>query len=151
VPRRPTKVLAGGRIMTFLHNSYSAGIAGTETTGHAERGGYGGYVGAGPTNVRVKPGESSLEEMVKETRRGVLVTHASFFPNLVSGEFSTTVDQGFLIENGERKSPVKNAMVGGHILELFGKIESVSKEGRTIGKGHFFPAIKVSQAKIAGR
>lgn len=151
VPRRLTKVVSEGSIMTFLHNSYSAGIAGVETTGHAQRMGYGGYVGVGPTNIRVKPGESSIDEMTAETKRGILVTNASFFPNMVSGEFSSTVDEGFLIESGEKKHPVKNLMAGGQVLELYKRIQLISKEGRTIGKGHFFPAIKIDQVKLAGK
>jgi len=151
VPRRLTKVVGEGTVLTFLHNSYSAGIAGVETTGHAQRGGYGGYVGAGPTNVRVKPGDSSLDEMIAETKRGILATNAGFFPNMVSGEFSSTIDEGFLIEGGEKKHPVKNLMAGGHILKLYKNIGLISREGRTLGKGHFFPAVKISQVKLAGK
>lgn len=151
IPRRPTEVVSEGRILTFLHNSYSAGIAGVETTGHAQRGGYGGYVGAGPTNIRVKPGDSSLDEMVAETKRGILVEQGGFFSNMVSGELSSTIDEGFLIEGGERKHPVKNLMVGGYMLDLYTNIEAVSKEGRELGKGHFFPAIKIGRAKLAGK
>ncbi|MFQ6094995.1 MAG: TldD/PmbA family protein [Candidatus Bathyarchaeia archaeon] len=151
VPRRLTEVVSHGTVQTFLHNSYSAGIAGVETTGHAVRRGYRGYVGSGPTNIRVKPGDSSLDEMVAETKRGILVTYAAFFPNIVSGEFSSTIDEGFLIERGEKKHPVKNLMAGGHILELYKHIELISKEGRTIGKGHFFPAVKISRIKLAGK
>lgn len=151
VPRKLTKVVGEGTILTFLHNSYSAGIAGVKTTGHAQRGGYGGYVGAGPTNIRVKPGDSSLDEMIAETKRGILATNAAFFPNMVSGEFSTTIDEGFLIEGGEKKHPVKNLMAGGHILELYKNIELISREGRTLGKGHFFPAVKISQVRLAGK
>jgi len=151
VPKRRLKVVSKGSILTFLHNSYSAGIAGVETTGHAQRIGYRGYVGAGPNNIWVKPGDSSLDEMIAETRRGLLVTYASFFPNMVSGEFSTTIDEGFLIEHGEKKQPVKNLMAGGHILDLYKDIELISKEGRTLGKGYFFPSIKVKEAKLAGK
>lgn len=151
VPRRPLKVIEKGMVLSFLHNSYSAGIMSVESTGHAIRGGYSGYVGAGPSNIRVKPGESALDEIISETKRGILVLNASFSPNMVSGEFSTTIDEGFLIEDGVKKHPVKNLMAGGHILDLFKNIETVSKEGRTFGKGHFFPAIKIKDVKLSGK
>lgn len=151
VPKRPLNVVSRGRVMTFLHNSYSAGIMNTESTGHAIRGGYRGQVGAGPSNIRVKPGDSSLEEMIAETKKGILIINASFSPNIVSGEFSTTIDEGFLIENGEKKHPVKNLMAGGHIMDLYRDIELISKEGRTFGKGFFFPSIKISQVKLSGK
>lgn len=150
VPRRPIKVIEKGVVLTFLHNSYSAGIMDIESTGHAVRGGYGGYVGAEPTNIRVKPGETPLDEVIHETRRGILVVNASFSPNMVSGEFSTTIDEGFLIEDGERSHPVKNLMVGGNVLDILQKIELISKEGRVFGGGHFFPAVKVGEAKVSG-
>lgn len=70
---------------------------------------------------------------------------------MVSGELSSTIDEGFLIEGGERKHPVKNLMVGGYMLDLYTNIEAVSKEGRELGKGHFFPAIKIGRAKLAGK
>lgn len=150
VPKRPLKVVEKGTVLTFLHNSYSAGIMNVESTGHAIRGGYGGYVGAGPSNIRVKPGDSTLEEMIAETKMGILVTRASFTPNIVSGEFSATIDEGFLIENGEKKHPVKNLMAGGHILDLFRSIELISKDGRVFGGGHFFPSIKIREVKLSG-
>lgn len=151
VPRRPLNVVNRGRILTFLHNSYSAGIMNVESTGHASRRGYSGYVGASPTNIRVKPGDASLDEIIAETKRGILVSRASFLPNMVSGEFSTTIDEGFLIENGEKRHPVKNLMAGGHILDLYRNIELISKEGRSFGKGHFFPSVKIGRVKLAGR
>ena len=56
-----------------------------------------------------------------------------------------------MIEGGERKHPVKNLMVGGYMLDLYRNIEAVSKEGRELGKGHFFPAIKIGRVKLAGK
>ncbi|MEM3545772.1 MAG: TldD/PmbA family protein [Candidatus Bathyarchaeia archaeon] len=150
VPKRPLKVVEKGTVLTFLHNSYSAGIMNVESTGHAIRSGYSGYVGAGPSNIRVKPGDSTLDEMIAETKRGILVTRASFTPNMVSGEFSATIDEGFLIENGEKKHPIKNLMAGGHILNLFRDIELISKDGRVFGGGHFFPAVKIREVKLSG-
>ncbi len=151
VPRRPVKVVDRGVVLTFLHNYYSAGIMNVESTGHAIRGGYGGNVGAGPSNVRVSSGDSTLDEMINETRRGVLVISGSFTPNMVSGELSTTIDEGFFIEKGEKKHPVKNLMIGGHVLDLLRNIELISKKGRTFGKGHFFPSIKIREVKLSGK
>jgi PmbA protein len=150
VPRKFTKVISEGRIQTFLHNSYSAGIAGVESTGHATRGGYSGNIGVGTSNVKVKPGDSSLNEMLNETKKGLLIIRASLSPNIVTGDFSSTIHEGFLIENGERVHSTKNIMIGGNILELCKGIELISKEGRTIGKGNFVPAIKVNKLRIAG-
>ncbi|MBS7605487.1 MAG: TldD/PmbA family protein [Candidatus Bathyarchaeia archaeon] len=150
VPKRLVKVIENGTVLTFLHNSYSAGIMNIESTGHAIRNGYRGNIDAGPSNIRVKPGDCTLDEIIKETKKGILVANASFTPNIVSGEISTTIDEGFLIENGEKVFPVKNLMIGGHILEFLKNIDLISKEGRVFGGGHFFPAIRVREAKISG-
>jgi PmbA protein len=151
VPRRRVEVVSGGVVKTFLHNYYSAGIMGVETTGHAARGGYSGYVGTGPTNVQVKPGDSTKDEMVAETKKGIFATSVGFTPNTVSGEFSCTIDEGFLVEDGEKRHPIKNLMAGGHVLELFKGIDLISKEGRTLGKGLFFPYVKIKEVKLAGK
>lgn len=150
VPRRQLKVIEGGVILTFLHNSYSAGIMNVESTGHATRSGYMGYVDAGPTNIRVEGGDSTIDEIIRETRRGILIVNASLSPNMVSGEISTTIDEGFMIEDGEKAFPVKNVMVGGHILEFLKNIDMISKDGRTFGGGHFFPAIRIREARLSG-
>ncbi|MEM1883689.1 MAG: TldD/PmbA family protein [Candidatus Bathyarchaeia archaeon] len=150
VPRRPVKVIKDGIVLTFLHNSYSAGIINVESTGHAIRDGYRGHVDAGPSNVKVNPGDSTLEEILHETKRGILVVNASFSPNIVSGELSTTIDEGFLIERGEKVFPIKNLMVGGHILDLYKNIDMISKEGRIFGGGHFFPSIRIKEARLSG-
>jgi PmbA protein len=150
VPPRRLTVLEKGTLKEFLHNSYSAGIAGVQTNGHAQRAGHGTSVGAGPTNLRVAPGDSSLDEMIADTKRGVLVTGAMFYPNMVTGEFSTTVDEGFLIENGEKRHPVKNLMAGGHVLELYKRMDLISREGRTYGGGHFVPYVRISAVKLSG-
>jgi len=42
-------------------------------------------------------------------------------------------------------------MVGGHILSLLENIELISKEGRTFGKGYFFPSIKIREVKLSGK
>jgi PmbA protein len=150
VPTRRMSIVGAGNLRAFLHNSYSAGIEGVETNGHAQRGGYGVYVGAGPTNVVVKAGESSLGEMIAETKKGILAIGTDFTPSTVTGEFSSTIDEGFLIENGEKKHPVKNLMAGGHILDLCRNTDMMSREGRTFGKGHFFPSLRISAIRFSG-
>lgn len=150
VPTRRMSIVGAGNLRAFLHNSYSAGIEGVETNGHAQRGGYGVYVGAGPANVMVKAGESSLDEMIAETKKGILAISADFTPSMVTGEFSSTIDEGFLIENGEKKHPVKNLMAGGHILDLCRNTDMMSREGRTFGKGHFFPSLRISAIRFSG-
>jgi len=150
VPTRRVTVLDKGVLREFLHNSYSAGIAGVKTNAHAQRGGYGISVGAGPTNLLVSPGDCSRDEMIADTRRGVLVMGAMFYPNSVTGEFSSTLDEAFLIENGEVKHPVKNLMAGGHVLELCRGIDMISKEGRTYGRGHFVPYVRASGVRLSG-
>jgi len=35
-------------------------------------------------------------------------------------------------------------------LDLYRDVELISKEGRTIGKGYFYPAVKIGQMKLAG-
>ncbi|MEM3088105.1 MAG: metallopeptidase TldD-related protein, partial [Candidatus Bathyarchaeia archaeon] len=48
--------------------------------------------------------------------------------NSQSGDFSVLLTGAFKIENGEIKHPVKEAMVGGNILDFLKKIDLIAND-----------------------
>ena len=100
VPSQKTTVIKDGTLKTYLHNTSTARKYGTKTTGNA------GLVSPDSTGTLIthKNHMKSVEELVKEVKRGVLVTNVWYtrFSNYVSGEFSTVPrDAAFYVENGE--------------------------------------------------
>ena len=69
-----------------------------------------------PTNVVIEQGDASLDEIIAETRRGLLVyglqgAHSS---NPETGEYSVVATPAWYIENGVLK-PVRGVMLSGNI------------------------------------
>ena len=67
VPTRRTPVFERGMLRTFLYDTYYARKLGAQTTGNSTGG------GIGPNNFYLEPGTQSLDELIADTPRGVLV------------------------------------------------------------------------------
>jgi len=149
VPRRRVSVVSEGVLKTYLHDSYTAGKAGVESTGHASRASYRRGVEIAPTNIQITPGDRALEEIIADTKDGVLIESGALAPNPVNGEISTSIDFGFKIEKGEVRYPLKNAMIGANAAELLSSIAAVSKDYRE-EPGSIAPAILFDRVRISG-
>ena len=73
---------------------------------------------AGPTNLIVKAGDKSQNELISEIKEGVLVTKFAGFPDPVSGDFSGVVKGGFLIKDGEITRPLIKTLMAGTSLSF---------------------------------
>lgn len=129
VPKQKVTLIENGIARGVVHDRRSAAMAGTESTGHAlpadnARGPY-------PKNMVMAAGNASLDDMVKSTTRGLLITHFWYINYLnpmrtqISG---STRDGTFLIENGEITSPVQNMRATPSILESFSNVEMLGGE-----------------------
>ena len=70
-------------------------------------------------------------------------------PDPVSGRFSGLLSEAFLIEDGEMKWAIKNAMIGIHVFDLLQGISDISSDYREEA-GILIPSIKIDNARIAG-
>lgn len=106
-----------------------------------------------PTNFMMAGGTASLEELIKSTQRGILVTKLWYIRSvdpqslLVTG---LTRDGTFYIENGKIKHPVKNfrfnesPVIMLNNLETLGKVERVvSSEGSF--NNYLIPSMKIRE------
>jgi PmbA protein len=67
-----------------------------------------------PHNLKIIPGDQSQEEMIKETKHGLLVGRLwyTYAVNPIKGDFSCTARSGIrIIENGEIKGPGKSVRI----------------------------------------
>jgi PmbA protein len=129
VSTQKTTIIKNGIAETYLHNSTTANVFKTSTTGSA------GIIDPHPWNLSVEPGDSSFEEMVKETKRGVVITNNWYtrFQNYRAGEYSTVPrDAAFYIENGEIKNAVAELRVSDSIPRQLQNIFLLSKERRWV-------------------
>lgn len=145
---RKNTIVNKGILETILCDSYAARKLERASTGSASRGGSGG-VGASTSNYIVQPGESTREEIIKATKRGLYVTEMMGFGfNAVTGDFSRGA-AGFWIENGEFAFPVAEVTISLNLDELLQRIDMVGNDldwrSSTVA-----PTFRVSSMVIAG-
>lgn len=148
LPRQSLALVEDGVVKNFVYGRRSAKALKCQCTGHglSEPSAMGDY----PMNMVMKGGDSSVEEMVKSTDRGILVTRVWYVREvdpttmLITG---LTQDGTFLIENGAIKCGIKNMRFNVSIIEMLGSILAMSPEARTSGEEAptaVMPALKVT-------
>jgi predicted Zn-dependent protease len=134
-------------IKNLVHGRRSAGKFQAEPTGHglAEPAPMGEY----PLNIVIAGGNSSLDEMIRSTDRGILLTRVWYVREVDPTskiETGMTRDGTFLIENGEIKSGVRNFRFNESLLEMLRNVVALGLAQRTAGEEGFpavVPAMKV--------
>ncbi|KAA3599292.1 MAG: TldD/PmbA family protein [Calditrichaeota bacterium] len=156
MPKKPVTLIENGVLKEIVHDRYTAQKVGTESTGHGF--GFPNSIGPYPSNLELSAGNSSLEEMIASTERGLLVTHFHYtntldhFNLILTG---MTRDGLWLIENGKISRPVMNLRFTDSIPRVMNNIELISKElqfKHTFwGSGFVVPSIKVKDFNFSSK
>ena len=107
------------------------------------------------SNFRVKPGKKTLEELISEVSKGLLIYKLSWLnPQAASGLFGSEIRNAALIENGEVTHPIRGGLVSGNVFTLIKDITAISsKEEIASGETAFCcisPYIRFRDVQIAG-
>ena len=131
VPHRRNLVIEKGVLNKFLYNTYTGNKDGVRSTGNA-----GGSTSSPPTvsttNFVVRPMNSSVDTLVSEIDKGMIISRFSGNVNPVNGDFSGVVKGGQLVINGSVEHPVKEVMVAGNVFDALRRLNGISKERKVI-------------------
>jgi PmbA protein len=131
VSHRRNVVIEKGILKKFLYNTYTASKDGVRSTGNA-----GGSTSSPPvvstTNFLVKPMRSSVDTLISEIDKGILISRFSGNVNPVNGDFSGVVKGGRLIMRGTIQHSVKEVMVAGNVFEALRRLNGISRERKVI-------------------
>jgi PmbA protein len=131
VSHRRNVVIEKGILKKFLYNTYTASKDGVRSTGNA-----GGSTSSPPmvstTNFLVKPMRSSVDTLISEIDKGILISRFSGNVNPVNGDFSGVVKGGRLIMRGTIQHAVKEVMVAGNVFEALRRLNGISRERKVI-------------------
>jgi len=146
-------VVSNGVFKTFLHNLKTARYFKTTSTGNGFKAGISSYAGVRGANLIIKPGTTSLEEMIKDTKEGLLITdvaglHSGSDP--ASGNFSIQ-STGYLINNGKIVRPVNLIVVSGNFLKMMNDVEVVGSDLDVSYRGVGAPSIKFTSLSVSGK
>lgn len=101
------------------------------------------------SNISVVEGNTSISEMIKNTKRGILLGRfAGGYPN-DNGDFSGSAKNSYYIEDGEIKFPVKEIMISGNVLKMLNDIIEISEESIDYGFCKY-PWMKVKGITVTG-
>jgi PmbA protein len=105
--------------------------------------------GEAPMNLVFTGGDKSVDEMVRSTERGVLVTRLWYirevdpYEKILTG---MTRDGTFLVENGKVAGGIRNFRFNESVIEMLSRVEMLSPAVRAAGEESFemiVPAMKV--------
>jgi predicted Zn-dependent protease len=104
----------------------------------------------GPSNIIMEGGTMSLDEMIKSTERGILVTRLWYIRMVdpqVLALTGLTRDGTFYIENGKIKFPIKNMRFNESPIIMLNNVEALGKPERAISvesyRSYLIPPMKI--------
>ncbi len=150
VPTMKKDVVAKGKLLCYLYNTYTARKDNTVSTGNAVRGDFKGIPSVGVTNLYIEKGDIDRGALVKLPGRAIYIMEAMGMHtiNPISGDFSVGVT-GLWMENGEVAYPVKEAVISGNILDLFRRVRAVGSDLRFYGRVGS-PSLLIEDIDISG-
>ncbi|MEW6359242.1 MAG: TldD/PmbA family protein [Planctomycetota bacterium] len=151
LPCRETVLFDGGVLRSFIFDLQTAGLMGTQSTGHGMRG-FTTQPSPGYTNIILSTGALTLREMLREMKRGLIVEQVlgEGQSNVLAGEFSVNLDLAFLVENGEIVGRVKDCMVAGNVFDLWKeKLLALGREAEWQG-ALCAPPVLLDAVSVAG-
>jgi len=145
---RRNVIVDEGRLEGWLLDSYSARKLEMKSTGSASRGA-GSAPGVGTTNLWLEPGQPTLDEIIADTPRGLLVTELMGMGfNPVTGDYSRGA-AGLWIENGEIIYPVEELTIASNFGDMLENIDAVGSELLWMGSVAS-PPLRISAMTVAG-
>jgi PmbA protein len=97
-----------------------------------------------PHNLKINPGDISQEDMIKDTKHGLLVGRLwyTYAVNPIKGDFSCTARSGIrIIENGEIKGPGKSVRIIHNLPTMLKNISEIGNNPKNVIQWASLPSI----------
>ena len=163
VPKAPLPLIQDGVAHRVVHDTRSAALAGTSSTGHALAAG-GDSDGPVPTNLVLIGGAATDEqELCEPIERGIYVTRL-WYTNVVRPRealfTAVTRDGTFLIEDGLVTRRLDDMRVTDSALGMLGRLEALGQRpvlvsdgelyGRRFATGSVCPPVRIGAVSFTG-
>ncbi|RLF76947.1 TldD/PmbA family protein, partial [Thermococci archaeon] len=127
-PGQRTVLVENGILKNFLLDETYARLLGMESTGNAVRD-FRTSPHIGTSNIIVDGKRENLEDFEGVVIKKVFGEHTA---NPISGDFSLTVELGYIVKN-EELIPFKDSMLVGNVFEFMNSIRAVGRKEEEIG------------------
>ncbi|MEW9080261.1 TldD/PmbA family protein [Terrisporobacter glycolicus] len=142
-----------GKLNTLLHNLKTAHKQGVKSTGNGFKASYASSVGVSESNLYLRKGEKSFEDLMNKIGEGVIITDLAGLhsgANTVSGDFSLAA-KGFYVENGKKTFPVEQITLAGNYFDLLKNIVAVGDDLKFPMSNVGSPSVIATGLSIAGK
>ena len=159
-----TVLIENGVLRGYMHDRISAKAMGVKPTGNGRREAYNFIPMPRMTNTYMRPGPHDPEEIVKSVKRGLYAKKfAGGQVDITKGDFTFTVLESYLIEDGKLTAPLKDVTLIGNGPDVMTKVTMVGsdlrfvdvgwtcgKNGQSVPVGIGIPTTKVSEITVGG-
>ncbi len=125
VPTKRNRIIDKGVFKKYLHNTSTAKKYKTKTTANA------GLPMPEATSTKLHRGDSSIEEMIRTTKKGLLITNTWYtrFQSYIKGDFSTIPrDSILIIKNGKISGATTGIRLNDNLIRLMSNIELLDRK-----------------------
>ncbi|MDZ4734956.1 MAG: metallopeptidase TldD-related protein [Rhodospirillaceae bacterium] len=147
IATRRLAIVEDGTLASWVLDLATARQLGLETTGHARRG-TSGPPSPGTSNLYLAGGSGSVDELIADIDRGLLVTDLMGFGiNIVTGDYSRGA-AGFLIEKGRISGPVSEVTIAGNLKDMLANMRAAGDLEFRYGTNA--PTVRIERMMVAG-
>ncbi len=157
-----TVLIDKGELVEYMYDRLTAEKDGKKSTGNGRRESYQHKPIPRMSNTFIAPGRDDPEEIVKSTPAGLLVKKMGGGQvNTTNGDFVFDVQEGYIIEDGEIKYPVRGATLTGNGPQVLNNIDRIGndlgfaigvcgKDGQGVPVSDAQPTIRIKELTVGG-
>ena len=153
VPCKTKAVVEKGVFNGLLHSLKTAHYFHVAPTGNGFKMSTAGSISTEPTNLFIKEGNLSKDEIISTVEEGIYITevnglHAGLNP--ISGDFNVQ-SSGYMIKNGKIDKPITLFVTSGNFFVMMKNIEAIGNDIEKRFVGVASPTLKVKSLAISGK
>ncbi|MGN6497679.1 MAG: metalloprotease TldD [Tsuneonella sp.] len=128
-PTRETVLIEDGILKGYMQDRLNARLMGVEPTGNGRRQGYAHAPMPRMTNTFMRAGTDDPAELLGRVRKGIFAkSFGGGQVDIVSGKFTFSCTEAYLIENGKLGAPIKGATLIGDGPSVLTKVEGIGND-----------------------
>ena len=161
VKTKPNQLVKDGKLISLLNSRETAAKLGMKSSGNAIS-----IISDQPivrmSNTYLQPGDNTFEELIEDIPNGIYLKGSRGGQvDTGKGIFQFNAAEGYLIENGEISTPLRDVSLSGNILETLKNIDAIGndfklsvgfcgKDGQTAPVGDGGPHTRILNALVGG-
>ncbi|MCE7749023.1 MAG: TldD/PmbA family protein [Candidatus Heimdallarchaeota archaeon] len=129
-----TEIIKDGVLKSFLFDNFYGPVDGTGSTGNARRNpptAYESLPSIGPHKLVIQLGQKNLDEIISGYDEAIYIEG---FPmgmghsNMITGDFSVTATNAYLVKKGEIVHPIKPVSIAGNFFKSLNDLDQIGSD-----------------------